>query len=400
MSTAIPPQDPLPGKTTLMGSPADTAPPGRGKNDEVYSSALDAVSIQTSRSSTAVPADVLATSLAQAKHDLEEERQQHQQTKMDLRQKEQEARELRKSWLETANELNRYLRQGHGYNQMTDDDLLQHVAQLRFTITGFAAQHFSHPQLRDRKMTAEYDFFQQYLSICKTDFEAYIHSVTLRSSLVRALLWAFLLRKVFDQFRWATLEAGAHPLNDQAKDVVPDARRRCSMWRANTSNLVLDSMIFEGDKAYDDRQQFVTMNVKVLSKYLASLSLSPKDVIEARLQDLFTQSLELDQELNRQVASITWNRDVRLPCPFDPDHMTMEAAESHQTDEELTVRLVLAPGLSRRGRASGDRFDEIVQLLKMEVSCELAVYNEPSRRSRPATRIGRLVSDMGWGNDN
>ncbi|EIT81628.1 hypothetical protein AO1008_02434 [Aspergillus oryzae 100-8] len=345
MSTAIPPQDPLRGKTTLMGSPADTAPPGRGNNDEVYSSALDAVSIQTSRSSTAVPPGVLAASLAQAKHDLEEERQQHQQTKMDLRQKEQEARELRKSWLETANELNRYLRQGHGYNQMTDDDLLQHVAQLRFTITGFAAQHFSHPQLRDRKMTAD---------------------------LVRALLWVFLLRKVFDQFRWATLEAGA-------KDVVPDARRRCSMWRANTSNLVLDSMIFEGDKAYDDRQQFVTMNVKVLSKYLASLSLSPKDVIEARLQDLFTQSLELDQELNRQVASITWNRD---------------------TDEELTVRLVLAPGLSRRGRASGDRFDEIVQLLKMEVSCELAVYNEPSRRSRPATRIGRLVSDMGWGNDN
>ncbi|GMG04906.1 unnamed protein product [Aspergillus oryzae] len=378
MSTAIPPQDPLRGKTTLMGSPADTAPPGRGKNDEVYSSALDAVSIQTSRPSTAVPADVLATSLAQAKHDLEEERQQHQQTKMDLRQKEQEARELRKSWLETANELNRYLRQGHGYNQMTDDDLLQHVAQLRFTITGFAAQHFSHPQLRDRKMTAEYDFFQQYLGISKTDFEAYIHSVTLRSSLVRALLWAFLLRKVFDQFRWATLEAGA----------------------PNTSNLVLDSMIFEGDKPYDDRQQFVTMNVKVLSKYLASLSLSPKDVIEARLQDLFTQSLELDQELNRQVASITWNSDVRLPCPFDPDHMAMEAAESHQTDEELTVRLVLAPGLSRRGRASGDRFDEIVQLLKMEVSCELAVYNEPSRRSRPATRIGRLVSDMGWGNDN
>ncbi|GMF74492.1 unnamed protein product [Aspergillus oryzae] len=378
MSTAIPPQDPLRGKTTLMGSPADTAPPGRGNNDEVYSSALDAVSIQTSRSSTAVPPGVLAASLAQAKHDLEEERQQHQQTKMDLRQKEQEARELRKSWLETANELNRYLRQGHGYNQMTDDDLLQHVAQLRFTITGFAAQHFSHPQLRDRKMTAEYDFFQQYLGISKTDFEAYIHSVTLRSSLVRALLWVFLLRKVFDQFRWATLEAGA----------------------PNTSNLVLDSMIFEGDKAYDDRQQFVTMNVKVLSKYLASLSLSPKDVIEARLQDLFTQSLELDQELNRQVASITWNRDVRLPCPFDPDHMAMEAAESHQTDEELTVRLVLAPGLSRRGRASGDRFDEIVQLLKMEVSCELAVYNEPSRRSRPATRIGRLVSDMGWGNDN
>lgn len=149
-------------------------------------------------------------------------------------------------------------------------------------------------------------------------------------------------------------------------------------------------MSLQGDKAHDYQQKWVERMVQTIIKRLAPFSLSKPATITDKLQDLFELSLELDQEIHRQVAMVTWDFGAQLPSPFDPTYMVLEAG-SQQNDNELVATLVLAPGLYRRGRASGDRFDEITTLLNMVVSCERPVCSVSNGRPRAGTGIKQII---------
>jgi hypothetical protein len=92
-------------------------------------------------------------------------------------------------------------------------------------------------------------------------------------------------------------------------------------------------------------------------------------MLQSQLADLIKQTVRLDQDLSRQVAPIRWSFDRGSSLSFDPSSMALPS-NYQEPSEELKVRLVLAPGLIRRGRSSGDQFDKIVLLLKTEVTCE------------------------------
>ncbi|KAJ5617878.1 hypothetical protein N7537_002992 [Penicillium hordei] len=387
---SLPPLPPRPGPrnedniSLKQEELAPYRPYSRGTTDDVSPPASDFAATATSQPADQVPFvqyNDLVQELAKAKNDLKEERQAHWQTTLDLRQKEQTAAEFQRYWRDAINELNRYLRLSHGNSQMTDDILVQHVNHLRQSITAFSAQCFSDKLHDFRALKYGYGLFKEHIAISQSEWEGYMRSASLRANLIQAFLWGFINSEIFGKFCWMTDKSGSSvyhmyesfgQLYEESEDLVPDARQKCSMWRANTCNLMLDTMELQRDEVHNDPPEWVE-SVETVSKVLSSFSRAKLATIRDRLQELFAISISLDQAISRQVAMITWDFGSQIPSPFDPTRMVLEGG-SQPEGEKLVARLVLAPGLLKRGRASGDRFDETTRLLNTMVSCEFPVY--------------------------
>jgi hypothetical protein len=140
---------------------------------------------------------------------LEAERMAHRETQLQLQKNQYDADNMRKSWLEAANHLDRALRQGQVANQMTDDELTQRAAALRFKIKNFALQFFGDEITTVTFNQATSGLINKYLKLPRRLLRAYLILPSLRPMLVRAFLWEALRRKVFGRFLWAL--QGASP---------------------------------------------------------------------------------------------------------------------------------------------------------------------------------------------
>ena len=146
---------------------------------------------------------IVEEKLKAAIQDLAEERRLHSQTKASLQKKEQDAGKYQKQWIQTVNELDRFLRQSQSFNQMTDDQVHQKGRQLRNEIRNFVIQHFDNNK-DPRISLGLVEELSSYLQLPQGATEAYLRSPTMRPAVVRAYLWAFLHRRIFDyKFRWA-----------------------------------------------------------------------------------------------------------------------------------------------------------------------------------------------------
>ncbi|OBT47509.1 hypothetical protein VE00_03165 [Pseudogymnoascus sp. WSF 3629] len=241
--------------------------------------------------------------LEDARRALDKERKQHQETNVSLLQKQKETEQLRQSWRDVAGELSKHLRQAQGVDQLTDDELKQ-----RFRL------------------------FNECLGLGGSEFDAFIEHTAARIDLMQAFLWWSLTDKVFKRYQWPTRKASEHmqgmseilsPLrSEQTEDMLPDARRKFHMWRANTSNLIINAMSLDKNNAHDSDSQFVEKTARDLTLTLSHFSTSDWPEIETGLVDLIYKSLDLDAELSRQVASITFSSSISLLSqPFHSDTM-------------------------------------------------------------------------------
>ena len=165
---------------------------------------------QSLAESRAIPVCDFAVILDGAQKELENERKEHQSTKAALEKSQQEAEKYRKSWKQSVNELNRHLRQGRGFNQLTDEELLRDVSELRFNIRGFAVQHFEHEMGNITLAASDYDFINRFVPLHEQEFDAYMRNKVMRPELMQAFLWKVLFVMVLNyQFRWAGSNAGA-----------------------------------------------------------------------------------------------------------------------------------------------------------------------------------------------
>ena len=127
------------------------------------------------------------------------------QTQTQLREKHAESEERRERWRLAASELDRFLRQGRGFNQLTDDEVISMAMQLRYNIRNFSIKHFED----EAKAGAQIDkrdlaVFDQYLQLSPSISQKYLLSSSTRPTLVRAFLWAVLARRVFGKFHWVS----------------------------------------------------------------------------------------------------------------------------------------------------------------------------------------------------
>lgn len=146
------------------------------------------------------------------------------------------------------------------------------------------------------------------------------------------------------------------------------------MWRANTSNLLLETAGLYSEKAYDHRQSFSKKQVFCIAKCLRPIAQRKGRDITVPLSKLLSESLALDQAFSQQVAIWTWLFPGNMPCCFDSEIMELEA-DRKQKGLDQDVRLVLAPALVKQGKSSGANFELKKVWVKMEVECELPVKN-------------------------
>lgn len=126
--------------------------------------------------------------------------------------KDQEIGEIRQRWKQVANELNRFLAQGQGFYQVTDQQLIEAATQLRFNVRNFADQQFG-GELRDAKTYQHFrDSIENYYEISSDSLEACMKHSSRRPMLVGAFLWAFLRKDIFGKFRWAGRH-GSHAMS-------------------------------------------------------------------------------------------------------------------------------------------------------------------------------------------
>ncbi|KAL5341309.1 hypothetical protein BJX70DRAFT_396028 [Aspergillus crustosus] len=340
----------------------------------------------------------LERQLRESQRELSEQKSLLQIARLDLQNKQQESDHLRKQWRESVNELNRFMRQSQGYNPLTDEELTQKVKQLRLAIRDFTVVHFEQDIRDPRHFQSSVKFIRTYLKVPRSTLEPYFQSGPTRAILLKAFMWAYLDREIFGQFRWAPKKPAKaitvirdflEPLREHESDEIPQAQRRLQDWVASTSALVLDVLNLE-ERASDHRRDLLKDESRFLAKYLTPLSLSKISVFEDDLCDILNRSLDLDEEIGKHLASFTWSYPrAELPCRFDST--IMELGNSHeQVTKSHEVQLVLAPGLDKRGKSSGDRFDQVNPLLKMEVTCEVL----PSLESGDILRSS--VNPAGW----
>lgn len=140
------------------------------------------------------------------------------------------------------------------------------------------------------------------------------------------------------------------------------------MWSATTTGLVLDSI----GSAGSDISKQVDRDTRDCVDRIANTIDGGVEPGESRDFDdqLFTiihQAYAIDKEIGRQVASIEWMPN--LP-KFGFDPLTMELEEDSGTNHPQNVRFVIAPGVRKWGKSTGEGFNQSVMLLNPIVSCE------------------------------
>lgn len=163
------------------------------------------------------------------------------------------------------------------------------------------------------------------------------------------------------------------PVNASEDDI--EAQRRFHMWRANTSNLLLQARGgSQGGGGENDKDllDYCHRQAQRLCDILRPFSPSKEKAIVAELDVLIQQSVELDLEISKQIAHLELESvQASLPLAYDPQTMGLEPGQRQMVDHrDQVASLVVSPGLVKRGKSSGDDFGLVTRLLPMEVVCE------------------------------
>ncbi|KAK5629008.1 hypothetical protein RRF57_004723 [Xylaria bambusicola] len=324
----------------------------------------------------------LQVKLRSVERDLETERSNHEQTKFDLVEKQKDASNQRQLMLDAVGELNRFLRGNEVRNQLTDDEIIQKVMTLRVGIRDFALRNFSSDIDQSRITEASLGSLNEFLRMPPDFLSKYISTSSTRINVTRAFLWSYICEKVFNQFFWTWQGAGAAfrdicgslGITDSLKNdktASLQGKRKFHTWRANTASLLVEAMSLDETKAVKDCQSLIRQWSTHISQILDPLGSSRCQEYEEGLESIFIQSLELDKQICRQVASIEWSAPQDFPSTFLREEMELESRQEQQNGN-LTVTMVLGPGLVKYGKSSGDRLDTMERLLKTQVFCDIS----------------------------
>ncbi|KAL4944567.1 hypothetical protein BDV06DRAFT_220193 [Aspergillus oleicola] len=293
-----------------------------------------------------------------------------------------QAEENWKLWKNTAREL-RKTKGTPTHHQVTDSQLTGLIQQLRYSIRDFAVQYFKGIP-RSSISEDRLDIWNSYMvhTTPGTDvYQEYIRSPSRCASIIQAMLWRLLDDRVFGKFAWAG-KAGDHlcDLRYYLKHAFrhegfpdPDLERKYQMWSAEATALILQLCDFTEGSQEHKRVQITRKEIRedfftLAEQYLSTRSTAPGQ----GFRQILDTAMALDKEIHRQAARVTWEflrPDAHVG--FEPKLMEVEKGEQRPKPSQ-PVLLVVAPGVTKRGRSDGQDFQAEEQLLvPMEVSCQL-----------------------------
>lgn len=156
-----------------------------------------------------------STNLTKKEHELNELKKylnkKHQEELFQLRSnhevilqtKDQELDEVRKLWKQAGSDLNKFIAQGQGFHQVTDEELIQKVTQLRYNIRNFADRQFEGDAVDAKSLHCLWKSIRKYFRVSLGSLEACMKDSSSRPMIIEAILWGAIEMEIFGQFVWA-----------------------------------------------------------------------------------------------------------------------------------------------------------------------------------------------------
>ena len=156
------------------------------------------------------------------------------------------------------------------------------------------------------------------------------------------------------------------------------------MWKANTSTLLVDALKFDREEGQDisGRLKEIKERAQGLCTQLVPLTELSSERLTAQILDIIKEALDLDQLLSKQVADIRWALSADDPRLFNEASMEVQQAEKRAVGGQ-EVQFIVAPGLVKRGKSTGEDYEMTSTLLKTTVSCELIITENPGESHKP-----------------
>ncbi|RSM15433.1 hypothetical protein CDV31_005026 [Fusarium ambrosium] len=328
-----------------------------------------------------------AEALDQKDRELSECNKELRQTEGELNQKKEELLMRNRMWKKTAGELNKLRASTQSFYQITDEYLVGLFMSLRSSIRDFSIQYFGNNLYKGTLSTKE----PHYLA----HLEATLPSgkVGIKSALasersyqvIQALIWRVLVAEVFNRFTWVSgktadsfihlrtkLEPARNHDSHGMKMSEPEAERKFQTWSATTIGLLLDAQGPEEQSHI--REELDQEGAEIVSRLVNTI----RDMTEAAEQDLRDQlsciideAFTVGKEISRQISRITWTLDFGSghdTLAFDPETMGLEKGD--RMGKPRVVNWIVAPGVIKRGKSTGEGFNHEQMLLKRIVSCD------------------------------
>ncbi|KAI1873114.1 uncharacterized protein JN550_003367 [Neoarthrinium moseri] len=317
-------------------------------------------------------------------------------TQNELEEAKSSLEEVHKKWKKTALELNQLRSQGTRPYQLLDADLERSVQGLRYEIRNISCSfQFSAFRLPEHFLQPQSNGLEKCMVEAMEQFYANHGnriSENMGPAIVQSFLWRILVSEVSERFRWAPELQSS--ITDVYNFLQPDyvyhsergipsgteAQRKFQVWKADTSALILESMNNEDrDKCLQQVDTFTRDLSTQILDILQPFALG-SDKISDQLGLIINDFISLDKEICRQVTRVDWLfHSLQHPLQFNPEIMTAIGAEiAPQSGQHID--LIVAPGLKKRGRHTGEDFGSEHLLLKMDVICI------PSSRGRVSKR--------------
>lgn len=289
-------------------------------------------------------------------------------------------KDIRTRWKQTAKELNGLRAQGQGFYQVIDNYLESMIKSLRYNIQNFAIQHFSGElhTTPDLEQTPLGQTWKDTTIDGSDSYRDYIACPDKRPIIVQAFMWRIFASEISEKFRWAG-KAGL-PLWELSRALrinpggnliaAADAEnvKKLHIWRGTTVGLILDCpeerLKFDSELHAWKHELF-----KDAELGFRQLQSEQSRGLEQDFLDIIDEGIRLDKEICRQVSRVEWMFSSRDGTQgFNPEIMNHDKGGILPAGNP-DVALVIAPGVRKQGKSTGEGFESSVWLMKMEVSC-------------------------------
>jgi hypothetical protein len=340
------------------------------------------------------------------------------ETQAELGLKEAEINDIRSQWRRAVSELNKLKVRGQVANQATDQEILDQVEQLRYAIRDFAFQHFE-AELSEERIEAAFQTLRNKnrLRLPTHRLHDYLTSPIRRSLMIRSYVWLVLVENVSGLYYWCgsrtseamqTMEDLLRKLTygirlqsltfegfmpsliclittdpaDDSSDPSNEEVQRWNNWRVMTTRLICDAKNGKVKTFNISHTRLFADLINAIYIPLRNLTRTPELDLRQHLAIIMRQFLDLDRILSMQVAKYSWENNSQGKTElFMESTMNLEQNEKPRKQAQR-VALILAPGLKKYGNAYGADYDQSVQLLKMEVSCQMIRRSRKRQRER------------------
>ncbi|EXK79041.1 hypothetical protein FOQG_16309 [Fusarium oxysporum f. sp. raphani 54005] len=283
----------------------------------------------------------------------------------DADKKDQDVIKFRKLWKKAAMEHDKLRASGQGFYQMTDEYLVELINHLRLVIRDFSIQYFDGIALKKDFFTYRPSYIK-HLERTTSDrdgFLWYMGSPTQSHEIIQAFLWRVIVSEIFNKFEWLGAETSAYLhlrdvlesslyANSRGGPSLPnhEAERKFQTWSSTTTSMLLASVDLE--KANNDMKRRTASHVTHIVNTVDNILRKDRErSFKDQLSAIITQASALDKEISRQVARVIWSFDIT------------QREKEDQPCNPNKAGLVIAPAVFKRGKSTGEGFDQEIKLL-------------------------------------